>query len=399
MKKTLTIILILIMMIPLTGCWNRRELNELAIAVGIAIDKVKKNEYMVSVQVVDPGEVTPQKGSSGRAPVTLYRTKADTIFEALRKMTTVAPRKIYLAHLRILVLGESVAKEGIAKSLELLSRDHEVRSDFYVVLARNTKAERALQFVSPLEKIPAQKLFKSLEVSEKTWAPTHTIQMDELISGMVSDGKSAVLTGVKYTGDIKEGGSITNVESVWSKAHLEYANVAVLRKDKLVGWLDEAESKGLSYILGEVRNTVGSTSCPKGGSAVVEVFKAKPKIKVRFKNGKPAIDIHQSLEANVGEVRCNIDLSKEEGILALEKSVQKQNTGVLEAAIKKAKSLQSDIFGFGEAIHRASPKAWENLKKDWNQKGFVELPVTVHDTVKIRRTGTTGNSFVTEIKE
>jgi len=39
------------------------------------------------------------------------------------------------------------------------------------------------------------------------------------------------------------------------------------------------------------------------------------------------------------------------------------------------------------------------LKKDWYEKGLVELPVTVHTTVKIRRTGTTGNSFVTELKE
>ena len=57
MKKVLTMSLLFIMMIPLTGCWNRMELNELAIAVGLAIDKVKENEYMVSVQVVDPSEV------------------------------------------------------------------------------------------------------------------------------------------------------------------------------------------------------------------------------------------------------------------------------------------------------------------------------------------------------
>lgn len=399
MKKVLTMMLLFSMMIPLTGCWNRMELNELAIAVGLAIDKVKENGYMVSVQVVDPSEVAPKQGSTGRSPVTLYRAKADTIFEALRRITTVSPRKIYLAHLRILIIGETVAKEGIAKSLEMLSRDHEVRSDFYIVLAKDTKAEQILKFLSPIEKIPAQKMFRSLEVSESVWAPTRTVQMDGLIADMTSDGKSGVLTGVKYTGNKKAGQSRENVEKASSEAQLRYANIAVLRKDKLVGWLNEKESKGLNYVSGDVKNTVGSITCPKGGSAVIEVFHAKPDIKVSFHNGKPAIHVDNFVEENVGEVRCDIDLSTTEGIKALEESTEQKNEEIIKASIKQAKNLRADIFGFGEAIHRASPKAWKSLKKDWNEKGFVELPVTVHTTVKIRRTGTTGNSFVTEIKE
>ncbi|GAA3318406.1 hypothetical protein GCM10020331_021070 [Ectobacillus funiculus] len=46
-----------------------------------------------------------------------------------------------------------------------------------------------------------------------------------------------------------------------------------VKKDKLVGWLNEEESKGLNYVLGDVKkNTVGSIKCPKGGSAVIEIF-------------------------------------------------------------------------------------------------------------------------------
>lgn len=399
MKKVLTILLLFSMMISLTGCWNRMELNELAITVGLAIDKVKENEYKISVQVVDPSEVAPKQGSTGRSPVTLYHAKANTVFEALRKITTVSPRKIYLAHLRILIIGETVAKEGIAKSLEMLSRDHEVRSDFYIVLAKDTKAEQLLKFLSPIEKIPAQKMFRSLEVSEDAWAPTRTVQMDELITDMTSDGKSGVLTGIKYTGNKKVGQSRENVEKASPQANLQYANVAVLKKDKLVGWLNEKESKGLNYVSGEIKNTVGSIPCPKGGSAVVEIFHAKPDIKVNFQNGKPAIRIYNFIEENVGEVRCDIDLSTTEGIKVLEKSSEQTNEKIIMASIKRAKKLKADIFGFGEAIHRASPKVWRSLGKDWNEKGFVELPVTVNTTVKIRRTGTTGNSFVTEVKE
>ncbi|MCP8967880.1 Ger(x)C family spore germination protein [Ectobacillus ponti] len=398
-RKLLVVLTSLVLLVPLTGCWNRRELNELAIAVGLAIDKVGDNRYLVSVQVVDPGEVGSRQGGSGRAPVTVYQQESDTVFEALRKITMISPRKIYLSHLRIVVIGESVAREGIAKSVEFLSRDHEVRTDFFLILAHNVPANMILKFVSPIEKIPAQKLYKSLEVAEKVWAPAHTVQLDDLISSMMSDGKAPVLTVVKYTGDQKIGQTKANVERTKMAAHLKYTNLAVLRGDKLVGWLDEKQSKGLSYLDGKVQNTVGSFNCPKGGSIAGEIYNAVPKIQARFRNGKPYIVVHNKIEVNVGEVRCNVDLTDVKQIRDLAGMAAKSNEDILNASIKQAQKLQADIFGFGEYIHRANPKAWHKLKKDWNTKGFPELPVYVKSDAKIRRTGTTGNSYISDVKE
>jgi spore germination protein KC len=93
LKQKAFLFLILTLGTLLTGCWNRKELNELAIAVGLGIDK-QGDQFRVSVQVVDPGEVSTQKGAGGRAPATLYTSEADTIFEAVRKITTLSPRKI-----------------------------------------------------------------------------------------------------------------------------------------------------------------------------------------------------------------------------------------------------------------------------------------------------------------
>ncbi|MGM0714624.1 MAG: hypothetical protein ACQEU9_22745 [Bacillota bacterium] len=111
--KVIKVLLCLTLVILLGGCWNRKELNDLAICVGIGIDKVKTG-YSVSVQIVDPAEVAANKGKPGRAPVTLFTMSGATVFEALRKMTTISPRKIYMSHTRMLILGEELAREGIA---------------------------------------------------------------------------------------------------------------------------------------------------------------------------------------------------------------------------------------------------------------------------------------------
>ncbi|WMT41390.1 hypothetical protein RE628_02140 [Paenibacillus sp. D2_2] len=68
MKRfTACLFLLLMASTLLTGCWNRRELNELAIAVGLGLDK-DGDKYQVSIQVVNPSEVSNGKGGPKPQP-------------------------------------------------------------------------------------------------------------------------------------------------------------------------------------------------------------------------------------------------------------------------------------------------------------------------------------------
>ncbi|HWI50394.1 MAG TPA: Ger(x)C family spore germination protein, partial [Rummeliibacillus sp.] len=210
MKKCMFVLLILSLF--LTGCWDRRELNELGITMAIGIDKVE-DEYQITTQVVVPSEIS-MKTSTGRSPVTLFQAKGKTVYEALRKISKISPRKIYAGHLRMLVLGEDLAEEGIAKSLDLLSRNWELRSDFFVVIAKDMTAGEVLNVTTPIENIPANKMFSTLKMSEDTWAATQGFILDDLITNLTSDGKEAVLTGILVTGEQEMGSSKQNVESI-----------------------------------------------------------------------------------------------------------------------------------------------------------------------------------------
>ncbi|WP_228552692.1 Ger(x)C family spore germination C-terminal domain-containing protein, partial [Paenibacillus polymyxa] len=67
--------------------------------------------------------------------------------------------------------------------------------------------------------------------------------------------------------------------------------------------------------------------------------------------------------------------------------------------IRKAqKKYKTDIFGFGNAIHRDNPKLWNKIKKDWDEE-FLDMDVEVNVDFKIRGLGTISNSFLESIKE
>ncbi|MCY9548056.1 Ger(x)C family spore germination protein [Lysinibacillus xylanilyticus] len=395
MKKCMFVFLIILSPI-LTGCWDKRELNELGIMLALGIDKVE-DEYRVTAQVVVPSEVST-KTSTGRSPVILYKENGETVYEALQKITKESPREMYTGHLRMLVLGEDLAEEGIAQSIELLSRYRELRSDFYVAIAKDRTAEELLNVRTTIENLPANEMFNALKTPETTSTSTNGFTLDELITNLTSDGKEAVLTGILVKGEIEMGSNKQNVESITPAAQIKFDDLAVFKKDKLVGWLTARDSRGYNAILNKVHNSVTAISCPKGGKVTLEIIQSDSKIKGKINKGKPEVDVNIKVKGNVEEVECQINLNDQETIVELEKNTEKQLEKTINLTIETAqKQYKSDIFGFGEAIHRSNPEEWKKIKEHWDEK-FAEMTANVKVDVKLVHTGTEGNSFLKKIE-
>ncbi|MCM3746180.1 hypothetical protein M3223_02295 [Paenibacillus pasadenensis] len=54
--------LVLLCLAILSGCWSRRELNDLLIVLGIAVDW-QDGKYLVSYQVVNPNEISTKRAA------------------------------------------------------------------------------------------------------------------------------------------------------------------------------------------------------------------------------------------------------------------------------------------------------------------------------------------------
>ncbi|MGR6018729.1 Ger(x)C family spore germination C-terminal domain-containing protein [Bacillus paranthracis] len=70
-------------------------------------------------------------------------------------------------------------------------------------------------------------------------------------------------------------------------------------------------------------------------------------------------------EGTIQENNTNLDLSQPKNITLLEHVLEKQSEKQALQTIKKVqKQYGTDIFGFGEAIHRKYPSEWKGLKKE-----------------------------------
>ena len=81
MKK---IILLIPLLCLLTGCYNYRELNDLAIISGVSVSK-DKNTYKITTEVVNPKK--EQDTSSGKEPdYVIYEGSGSSMQEAFRNI-------------------------------------------------------------------------------------------------------------------------------------------------------------------------------------------------------------------------------------------------------------------------------------------------------------------------
>ncbi|WP_161406374.1 Ger(x)C family spore germination protein [Paenibacillus silvestris] len=388
---------LLMIMFLLSGCWSRRELNDIAIAEGVGIDISDDGQFELTVQIVNPGSVTKSNGNS-EVPIIVYSSKGVTLNEAVRRLTSSISRNIYFAHIRILVISEDLASKGIVKTMDYLMRGSEFRTDFDVVIARDSTAKDLLSVMTPLEKVPANYIFNSLEAAKKEWTSAVTIKLDQLSSGLVTAGKSSVVSGIQIIGDHTTGTSNNNINYTTPRVRLQYSGNAVFKKDKLVGWLNEKESRAYSVITNQSMRSSIHLICPDGGNIGIDIARVKSKIHAVIKNDKPEIFINTRTEGNVSDVECKINLFKTETIAYLDAQYVEFIKSNMEKTIKKTQQLGTDIYGFGEAVHRADPTYWNKVKDNWEQE-FKQVEPHLNVIAKVRGTGTLGDSVVNDVKE
>lgn len=386
--KLLLMTLVLAGLVIMPGCWSRKELNEIAVVMAMGIDKYEDG-YAVSAQVLNSGETDTKQGNSiGSLPVITYKSVGRTIPDALQRMHSMAPRTLYLAHLRVLIFGEKLARQGIADAIDFIARDYQLRTDFFLLVAKGGNASEMLDVVTPFEYIPANSLYSSILVSHDRWAATGKVTLQKFIIELKRDGSAPVISGVQLKGKQDQGKTVHNIQKINPDTLLQHAGLAVFKKDRLVGWLEEPPSKAVNYVLNEVDSTEGFVECPGEGVVGFQVNRTASLIQVSLNaKGMPEFNVKLKVEADLSTVQCSLNLSLPSSVVDIEKRIEDKFNSNISKYIKSIQvQYGSDVFGFGEALHRQYPKLWKKYRDNWGES-FKKMKTHVDTTVAVRRIG------------
>jgi spore germination protein KC len=402
--KWFILCLMFVSVIILSGCWSKKELTDLAFIAAFGIDKNDDGKYVGTFQIINPGNVAGGLqgggGSDQSPPFTVFSATGDNLVEVSRRASTKVSRRLFFAHTNLVVISDVLAKEeGIATIFDALDRDQEFRSTATVVIAQDTKASDIVKTLTSIDKIPANKIIRTLKFTERRWGEHINVNIHDVIESLVSSGKEPVITGFRLNGNRKIARNLENAQETAPIATLQASGLAVFKEGKLVDWFQGKTARGAVWGLDKINGTNINIDWEGKKEAIAyQIIRQKTKVSAHMKNGKPNISIHVRAEGDVGEVTVPINLTDPHVLLNLENALEDEIKKEMKIAIKRSQKKKSDIFGFGEAVHRSYPKAWKKLKHEWNDVSFPKLDVDITVDAFIHRTGLRNRPYLSDIE-
>lgn len=381
MKKFVLIVITLFILLISSGCYNYKEINDMAIVSSIGIDKDNKNDkYIVSAQIMNSKESEDSEDSQ----ITVYTKEGDTVHEALRNITLKSPRKLYGNHLSKIVLSEEVAKEGIDNILDIFNRITEVRNEFIITIVKEDKASDVLKVLTTTESIPAEYVKLSLKIADKTSGLTYATKLDEFISLYLKKGIDPVVPVLKIDKKEKKGTTINNITTTNPISKIVIEDLAVTNKGKLETYLKNEEIIGYNFLRNQIQKMIIPVKCDdENNYASILILKNKTKSNTAKKDNKYIINFNINSEAIITEYNCKKDLTDEKVIKELEKDTEKKIKRYIKKSLNKQKETKGKFLGLERIIYLDYPKYKnEDYSVKYNAKVNLVRKGEIRNSVK-----------------
>lgn len=386
-----------------TGCWDRQEIEERAVVLGIGIDEAapgaeKEDEEIshregelpvpgksmihVTAQIAVPGRIPLGPGGSGGGggggggginTVWVVDSVGHTIDDALNNLQQRVAPPLFFGHLRIIVVSESLAKKGIQNLNDYFRRNPDIRRMNWMFVSKG-EAKKVMTASPQLERVPTLYLMTTMDQSVKMGRFPNDF-LGIFWSSLSAKGREGYLPYAE----------------VKQKDKIQISGLAYFQGDKMVGTASALD----------IQLYMGLTGMnPSGGQAYTQVpgteeiveysgRSRKALTKVTIENGRPRIRIKIYLEGNLREKLNEKVTLSHEVIVKAQEQLAKDSKKAYEDLIRRTQEKGADIFGFGEHVRAKEWKYWNQhirTKENW-QEMYKNINVDVQVQIHLRRVG------------
>lgn len=354
MKKILLIFLLLL----LTGCQDYVEINELALVTGIVVD-YKDNVFEVTAQIVK---------TEKESTVETYTTTADTIEEALAKITTLCDKELFLPHLKILIITNNVIENNINYS-DMFLRTVKSKMNFYLYYIDSDIAHNVLNLYKDKDG-SALYVDRMMKFNEKIFTSSTPLDFTEATQDSLEYGINPIYPRLSI------------IENNGKK--LIYLDTLVsYNKDLEKTILTENESIFYNIITNKTKRATISIPC---GESKYSLDFRKVGTKFKFKDGVFSIDV--KITAKLESYKCNYDLNKPETSTKIGNIASKYVIDSINKLVNRSKKNNNDFIGIGNYIYKHDTKYFDFKNNNWDNN-LKNVSVKVTSKVSIISTGET----------
>lgn len=417
MRKTLILLIIAIILTTIpTGCYDRREVDDMAYVVAIGFDKGVTDKLRLTLQFVTfkgGGGMAGGTGSSGLGggnelgivgETAVVTVDCPSFFTGLNIANISTSRQFNLMHTKLLIYSEELARSGeISKYVSAIVRYRQIRKIMHLIVTKGQAADLINENRTLVGKIPPKAMDLVMTQSDYTgFFPQ--VRLFDFYNSFKSTMEQpiAILANVNTFANFKKPGQGEMQESISGGEYLagelprkngikrEYFGAAVFHGGKMVGEINGSEVRILKIIQGKFKRGFFTMQDPLAPNYIVPLdvrLRKRPQIKVKTQGNVPEIYVWIPLEGNILAIQSGEQYEELRLKSILEQAFEQDIKDQADSLIEKCQNqFESDIFGFGRHTVYFFPtiKEWESYK--WHEK-FPLAKITTEVDFHIRGTG------------
>lgn len=369
-KRTLPLCLcMLLIWITQTGCWSSKEIEDLALYAGIALDVgkptpteqqleeegstySKQDKLTATIQIVPTKSAggPDKQGSEGKPYLNISGT-GDSMFEIFRNFSLRSDRPIIGHHLKIIVVSKDLLKQQeMGQFMDFVLRDNDIRPSTMVF----TSEGRAMDtFVSTRqEDIPVfhiKEMIRNQYRTSKVMEPVILSELDALMHSKRSYALQKLVTAEKVT---------------------EFSGAAIIKGDtgKWIGDLNQEDTQCLSWLTNKGTSGAIKVYDWKEQPMTYEMRDMSSKIKSKVDGDNISFEVSVTTEGrlietwNTTEYSTTGEYSEKVGDL-----FEAKLEAMMQKLMQKLQSdYKTDVAGFGDTLSIQHPAVWRKVKDQWD---------------------------------
>ncbi|SDP22737.1 germination protein, Ger(x)C family [Paenibacillus sp. yr247] len=395
-RMSMTVLVVSVVSLLLSGCWDKKELNQLAIVdtLGIDVDP-NSGEELSYYQVLNPSGLSSKPAGPATAPVYTYKMGQEETISGLSLSTSrTLPRFLFTNDIQVYVFSLRITSDYYRKLLNQLESNTTRRSTGYLLMT-DLPVESIMNSAIPLQQVPGKAIRNMIEIQEnETGVYGTNIRPLDAVNSL--SRKRPIIYPYVTLKDAEINSRSSKLENInAANKSILISGGVVFFQDKFVGKIDE-RTMNMSNLLNKKTNRFLFKLILKNRETV-EVMLEDPKIQRQLSLSGTTPSLRLKVNGSLRILLDNPEVSS--GLINTKEINQKfieKFEKECEKFVKNTVNKNWDLLGIQDQIDRKHDKIWNIYKSD--QTAWKKTDVSITVNAKVKWIGRTKTPYGKELK-
>jgi len=397
LKTFCKIIFILTLLILLTGCYDKAELEQQSYVIAIGLDKAEKEgTFSFTFQIANPEVGSTLSAGSDEEPDETITITGNDILTATNTANSFVTKRIVLDQTKVIVVSEELARsEDFLRIIQSASRTPQIRRGVEMIVSK----EKASDFLNNNDPKMEQRPHKYYQYMLNRAKQTGIIPEADLHRFFqITEGDADLFLAIYATTEkVNTEATGTEDEYIAGQIQQQGGNVtqfmgsAVFKEGMLIDIFNGQETRICNTLdntmdMEELLSTYPDPINPKYRISADYSQKEDPKIDVTYnkKENHAKINVTVSFEIEVLAIPSMIDYAQnDKNQKVLRKSIEKNLENKTNELIRRSQEeYGSDPFYWSIYIRKFFKDIPAYEEGDWNKKIFPNADINVNYVLK-----------------